>query len=294
VISAGIHPAAVTPFTDSGSLDFASLARLLARFESEGCAGVVLAGTTGEGASLSAIEKRDLARAAVPLAGKMQVCLGLATNSLPEALWLADQAAKSGVSSLLVSPPPFFANSSRDGLFLWLEHLLDGSPIPLILYHFPQKFGIGIEEDWIAKFADHPNLAGLKNSSGNPDNLSRFRELMPTGKRLFTGAEPLLLAALNAGWDGSISGASNVFGKWLNALYLDFVAGEHASAQAKFALMSGLLTVVRSAPQPATHKALLAHMGVLSCGAPRLPLLPVCAEPISAQIRNAPGSTGIF
>src|SRR5690242_18708589 len=100
----GVYPAAVTPFRADGSIDEVSLARLLAYFEAAGCQGVVLAGTNGEGPSLSAFEKRDLLRAAQAAKGGLLTVLGIATPSLTEALWLSQQAGKSGADAILLMP----------------------------------------------------------------------------------------------------------------------------------------------------------------------------------------------
>lgn len=293
MLTPGIYPAAVTPFTPKGTLDLASVARLLARFEAEGCQGVVLAGTTGEGSGLSAVEKRDLVRAACSMAGNLQIVLGLATNSLPEAVWLAEQAARSGAVAVLVSPPPFYASAPAEGVFAWLKALLDASPLPVLLYHFPKKFGQGIELAWIERLATHSNFAGLKDSSGERANLAAFRAVVPSDKHLFTGCEPLLVESLGMGWSGSISGASNVLGRWMSAIYADFSEGNIPSAQAKLDLVKTGLEAIRNSPQPATHKAMLYRLNVLTHAAPRLPLLPVSEEPLLAQIRDLLGSTGI-
>src|SRR5688572_23691682 len=96
MLKPGVYPAAVTPFDEKGRVDMAGMARLLAWFEANGCVGAVLAGTNGEGPSLSATEKRDLIQHAVPLRGKLDLVLGIATPSLDEAIWLTRRAEEAG------------------------------------------------------------------------------------------------------------------------------------------------------------------------------------------------------
>src|SRR4051812_46324331 len=111
----GCYPAAVTPFREDGEVDQPGMARLLAWFESQGCAGAVLAGTNGEGPSLSAVEKRDLLRAMLPMRGKLELILGVATPSLSEAIWSCRQVAKAGATAALVMAPGYFREASEDG-----------------------------------------------------------------------------------------------------------------------------------------------------------------------------------
>src|SRR3954467_7098266 len=102
-----------------GEIDVSAMARLLAWFEACGCTGAVLAGTNGEGPSLSATEKRDLIRESMPLRGKLDIILGIASSSLEEAVWLCNQARKSGAAAALVMPPSYFREATEDGLVEW-------------------------------------------------------------------------------------------------------------------------------------------------------------------------------
>src|SRR5436305_4424299 len=113
VLERGIYPAAVTPFDEKGRVDILCVARLLAWFEAAGCKGAVLAGTNGEGPSLSATEKRDLIREAIPLRGKLDIILGIATSSLEEAVWSCNQAQNAGAVAALVMPPSYFREATE-------------------------------------------------------------------------------------------------------------------------------------------------------------------------------------
>ncbi|MEM4409268.1 MAG: dihydrodipicolinate synthase family protein, partial [Candidatus Caldarchaeum sp.] len=116
----GAFVAMVTPFAESGEIDEPGVARLLAYFEHLNLTGVVVAGTNGEGPSLSTIEKRDLVRLAVKLSGKLKVIAGLATCSLTEARWIAKQASEAGATAGLVIPP-FYFPPDFDGIEKWFH-----------------------------------------------------------------------------------------------------------------------------------------------------------------------------
>src|ERR1051325_1116008 len=144
MIAPGVYPAAITPFNSKGKLDEESLAKLLAWFEAGGCKGAVLAGTNGEGPSLSATEKRDLISCAYGLKGKLDLILGIATPSLDEAIWLSRRAADSGAVATLLMPPGYFREASEEGILTWFGAVLNQSPIPVIVYNFPKRTGVAL------------------------------------------------------------------------------------------------------------------------------------------------------
>lgn len=252
-------PAAVTPFDAENRVDHAGVARLLAHFRAEGATGVVLAGTTGEGPSLTGFEKRDLVRAAVPLAD-LPVWLGVATPSLEEAVWLAREAHRAGAAGVLVMSP-FFDRSLDPAP--WLRAFLDRSPLDAILDHFPR-----LAPAVPLAAMDHPRAVGLKDSSGERANLAPFSQAL-RGKRLFVGDETLLPEALAQGWSGTICGAANVLCRDLAGALSD---PDAESQGVKLDLLLPRLREVRATPQPRGHKRALVERGILERADVRLPL----------------------
>lgn len=266
----GCYPAAVTPFAESGEVDHPGMARLLAWYESQGCAGAVLAGTNGEGPSLSAVEKRDLLRAMMPVRGSLDLILGVATSSLSEAVWSCRQASKLGAAAALVMPPGYFREASEEGIARWFEALLDQSDLPMLIYNFPQRTGLNLTPNLLARLAPHPRMIGAKDSSGNVDNLNAYPEALP-GKSLFVGNETLLLKALEKGWSGTISGAANVIPGWLSQV-VALWPEDPARARIKFEVALVGIEALRKEAQPAANKAILARLGILDSNRVRLPL----------------------
>lgn len=273
----GIYPAAVTPFDESGRIDMPSVARLLAWFEAAGCQGAVLAGTNGEGASLGAVEKRDLLRTAMPLRGDLDLIMGVATSSTDEAVWLCKQAGNDGAKAVLLMPPYYFREATEEGNLRWFEHVLDRSPIPILVYNFPRRTGFTMTAEFLGRLAGHERFLGAKDSSGEAANIQSYAAAL-SGKLLFVGDETLLYEALEAGWSGSISGAANVLPMWLSQIEKDWRNGDRESANTKFELVLPVIKQLRSSPQPAVNKALLARHGVLSRPDLRPPLLPASRE----------------
>lgn len=282
----GVYPAAVTPFTALGEVDFISLARLLAFFEAAGCAGVVLGGTNGEGPSLSAIERRDLLKGATPLRGKLELVIGIASSSLSEAIWLAEQAGKHGAAALLVMPPSYFRAVPETAILSWFLALLEASPLPVLLYNYPKMTGVPITAAMLGELRDHPKLLGAKDSSGEVANLQVFREALKPQHKMFVGDERLLISALEDGWNGTISGCANVLPQWLVQVFKE-VGTE--SGLTKFQLILPLLERLRSYPQPALNKAILYEWGVLETPNVRLPLTNADPKEMLAEIEAVTG-----
>lgn len=280
----GVYAAAVTPLRPDGSPDLVSFARLLAWLEACGCTGVVVAGTNGEGPSLSALAKRDLLKAAMRFRGTLDVVLGIATPSLDEAKWLAKSAKEANADALLVMPPYYFRGAGQQGILDWFERLATDCALPILVYNFPKMTGITFTEEMLARLAQMPNVVGAKDSSGEAASLPMFRRAMPEHS-LFVGDETLLISALEQGWSGTISGVANVLARWLSQIVLEWNQADASgvpvppeSAAAKFELILPLIQSLRACPQPATHKAILTELGILSSAHVLPPLVTATAE----------------
>lgn len=268
-------PAVVTPFDKAGKVDLATLAKLLIGYGHVGCTGVVLAGTNGEGPSLSNYEKRDLVETAAiqrPFP-EFQVVLGITTSSLPEAKWLCRACGNSGGNAVLLMPPTYFP-ATEEGMFRWFWEVLEASPVPILVYNFPQRSGISFTPDLLGRLSGHPMFLGVKDSSGQAENLPTFRHVLSPNHWLLVGDETLLLPALELGWNGTISGASNVVADWVSHV-------AQTQDAVKFEILVPVLKAIRSKAQPGHHKALMHRWGSLSSPDLRLPLLP--PEPNSVQ-----------
>lgn len=263
-LSMSVLPASVTPYDDRGRVDHAGIARLIAYFESTGCDGIVLAGTNGEGPSLSGPEKRDMIKTAMSLPKKsgFKIVLGIATNSLEEARWLTRQ----GADEVLLMAPGFFRDASEDAMLSWFEAVMSASPVPVIVYNFPQRTGFSLSAAGLARLAMQRAFAGVKDSSGHEPNIADFAAVLQ-GRPGYMGNELLLMKALEAGWTGTISGAANVVSEWLVPIVAD-------RDEVKFELLQPALEALRKSPQPSTNKAILASRGILDRPDVRLPLTP--------------------
>jgi 4-hydroxy-tetrahydrodipicolinate synthase len=266
----GAFTALVTPFGDSGEIDYAGLVRLLAWHEANGMDGVVVAGTNGEGPSLSAIEKRDLVRFSCQQAGNLKIIFGAGSCSLPEAVWLCEQGEKAGAAAALVLPPYYFS-AEMSGVEDWFRRLIAASPLPIIVYNFPKTTGITLEPSMVERLLQMENCIGIKDSSGDVELLHAYLAVAAAhSKSMLVGDERLLLNALTLGGGGTISGLANS--------YPTLVARQvRERSEALQALIDECAATLKALPQPAVHKTVLDHRG-LPGGRVRPPLEPLSAD----------------
>lgn len=256
-IRAGVHVAVITPFTDGGAIDSPYLVRLIAHFEAQGAQGVVVAGSTGEGPSLSAPEKAELYALAVQAKGKLQITAGVLVCSLDEALYLARQAHKAGCDALMVAPP-FYYPAQLEGLIAFYKAVLDASRLPVILYNIPQRTHHKITPQLIDALLDYPHLIGVKDSSGSVRSMSQFLKYAPR-LRVWVGKEKLLSQCLQKGGAGSISGLANVYLSRMARLCEAFQNGEDCTGLQT--LIDTAADVIDNYPAPANFKYALTLAG---------------------------------
>ncbi len=267
-LSPGVYTALITPFTQEGALDEALLARLLAFQESAGTLGVVVAGSTGEGPSLSVPEKAHLYELAVCLKGQLQVIAGILVCSLEEALYLVRQAHRTNCDAVMVAPP-FYYRAPLEGVIRYFRTLLQASPLPVILYNIPQLTRIALPPELVEALLNEPNLVGIKDSSGAPESLRAYLQFAPRLK-VWVGEEKLLSACLQGGGAGTISGLANVFAPHLVRVYRAFCAGKDLSGVQQ--LVDEVADAIDAFPAPANFKYALTHYG-FPLSPVRLPLM---------------------
>ncbi|GMV35802.1 MAG: 4-hydroxy-tetrahydrodipicolinate synthase [Fimbriimonadales bacterium] len=265
----GVFPAVITPFDEEGRIDSAAFVRLLAWHESVGCDGVVVSGTNGEAASMTVRERMDLFTLAATHRGKLRIIAGTGSANLEDTNLLNKHAAAEGCDAALVMPPYYFKNPPQAGVREYYLRVLDAARLPVLLYNIPQITDTPIEIETLAELADHPNLLGMKDSSGSPDYLRAALQRLP-GRCVMVGQENLLLECLRLGGAGTVSGASNAYPELAVAVVRAFqTGGDPESAQERLSAMNDVL---RQYGLPAAGKAAVRARG-LPGGKMRLPLL---------------------
>lgn len=272
----GSLPALVTPLTSQGDVHEDDVAALVRRALGDGATGVVVAGSTGEGALLEADHRVQLTRCAraaidgVVDGGGGTPALLIAGASGPTVAALdADVArlAEAGADLVLVLAPSTYPLTPDELVELHLT-VAERADVPTLVYHLPQYTGSHLTPDAVRELAGHPRIAGMKDSSPDPDRRARFIEVRRSAPdfALFTGHAPTLRAALAAGADGSITAIANVRQRQVVALHAGVATGDDATARSQQSALARTSEALHDvgASLPAVLKAALQLEGAIS------------------------------
>ncbi|MCG5239393.1 4-hydroxy-tetrahydrodipicolinate synthase [Azospirillum doebereinerae] len=280
----GYLTALPTPFAEAGAhIDEAAFSSLCDWQVRQGVAGLVVAGTTGEAPTLSAGEQDRLLRLAVEAAaGRVPVVAGAGSNVTAHAVELARLAQGAGAAAVL-AVVPYYNRPSQEGLFRHFQAIATSVDIPTILYDVPARTGCGLALPTIARLAEVPGVAGLKDASGDMARPAALRRLLGEGFRLFSGDDATVLGYLAQGGDGCVSVVSNVVPALCVRMHAAFRAGNIAEAQATALAITPLTNAlfVESNPVPVKHA--LSVLGRMS-GLVRLPLCEASRETHGAVV----------
>lgn len=269
----GSITALTTPFTESGMLDLGAWRAQIDMQVRSGSAAIVVAGSTGEAATLSDEEYSQLIElAAIRVAGRIPVLAGTGLSSTAKTIRQTKLAKDSGADIALVVTPPY-VRPTQAGLFAHYSAVADAAGIPVVLYNVPGRTGCDLQPQTVARLCSHGNIIGLKEAVGDE---ARWQELYPLASPAFSllsGDDPTFVRAIAGGAQGVISVASNVvpavFARMCQLLQERNVAG----AQVLDAGLRNLYDFLGVEPNPVPVKALMRLMGY-GHGL-RLPLLPL-------------------
>ena len=268
--------ALVTPFDRDGGLDLGVLPDLIAFQRAAGVDGLVIAGTNGEGPSMSVNERRDLLEAAMSLRGSLTIFAGTGAANLPDTIELTGHAASLGVDAAMVLPPFYFKNVSSAGVAAYYRKLMDSVEIPVLLYSIPQQSAVAISDEILCMLGDHARFAGLKDSAGELGRTMDMVKSLP-GRSVYAGSDELLSHTLFSGAAGNISGTGNGFPDLLAAVR-DSDESNRAEAQRR---MNRAKSIVLEYPLIGGNKSVLAHRGV-----PRMWVRPPLVDLSESQERE--------
>ena len=282
----GAMPAIFTPLDGAGNLALDVLPAFLEFQRTGGMTGVIVCGTNGEGTALSVAERKITLETVMPHRGDLTVIAGTGAASITDAIELTRHAAQVGADGALVLPPFFMKNPTDAGLAAYFRAVLDSADLPMLLYNIPQFSAVPITDGLLALLADHPNLAGIKDSAGDWTRTQEFITRYPA-LSIFTGSDTLAAQGLAAGGAGIISGGANAFPEIVAAVYRAHQAGTGTgAAQNRLAVLSEIL---RRYPFVAVGKSILAHRGLPRMGV-RPPIVPLEAaqeEALLTELRTA-------
>ena len=263
----------VTPMTPEG-VDYEALGRFIDFQLSQGINALVAVGTTGESATLSPAERKEVIRFTIDrVAGRVPVIAGTGTNNTQHAMDYSISAARDGADALLVVTP-YYNKATQNGLIAHFTAIADKVDKPIILYNVPSRTGCNLLPATVEKLAEHPNIAAIKEASGN---MSQVVELFARcGDKLdvYSGEDGLTVPILSMGGKGTISVLSNVVPKEAVAMTNAFFAGDVAEAARLQCRYLNLINLLFCEVNPIPAKAAVSAMG-FGKEYIRLPLTPM-------------------
>lgn len=278
----GVYAAVVTPLQAGGIIDEYALPRLLEFLADRGCHGVLLLGTTGEGPSFAPNERITLLRSAMTIKDTFpdfRMLAGTGTPSLEETIELTRATFDLGYDGVVVLPPYYFRQVSDEGLIAWFSQVIHQA-VPqgkaLLGYHIPGVSGVPLSLNLLENLrtAFPSRFAGLKDSSGNPENARDLGAHFGNDLLVFTGNDRLFSLALQSKASGCITALANIASPLLRQLWETYRSNEDTShIQEK--LNKARAIMEDNAPFPPILKAVLAHQYNFPNWAVLPPLLPV-------------------
>ena len=272
----GACTAIVTPFSQRG-LDYERLEKQLQAQMEGGVSAVVVCGTTGENATLSQDEHNELVRKTVNLCrGKLKVIVGVGGNNTEQALRKAENAAAIGADGILMVTP-YYNKTSQKGLVEHFSYVADRAEIPMILYNVPSRTGIGIQAETYRILAEHPNINGVKEASGDFSLIARTRSLCGDALHIWSGNDDNTVPMMALGGLGVISVASNIVPAVVSSLCALCLSGDFKGATELYCKYASLFSALFIETNPMPVKAAMELLQTDS-GRVRLPLTEISEE----------------
>jgi 4-hydroxy-tetrahydrodipicolinate synthase len=269
----GVGTAMVTPFTRSGDLDEAAVRRLGRRQIDGGVHFLVPCGTTGESPTLSDTERVRVVELLVQEAmGRVPILAGAGGYNTREVIELGEAMRRAGASGLL-SVTPYYNKPTQQGLYEHYRAIAESTPLPIIVYNVPGRTGCNVEPKTLARLAEIPNIIGVKEASGNIQQMCEVCHLVPAGFLVLAGDDAVTLPLMAVGGRGVISVASNEIPEEMVAMVEAAERGDYAAARAVHARIFPLLQANFFEANPIPVKAAMAAMGLLE-EVYRLPMCP--------------------
>ncbi len=291
---AGIFPPIPTPFDASGELNLKALADNMAKWNKYPLAGYVVLGSNGEFPYLSEAEKLtyfEAARKLIP-SGKLFMA-GTGCESAHSTIALTKKAAALGANlAILISPSYYKSKMDAAGLSHYYQAVADASPIPVSVYNMPLNTGVDMAPDLLVKLSQHPNIIGLKDSSGNMAKIGEVIKSARPGFQVLAGSAGFLYPALCLGAVGGVLALANIAPQQCCDILSYYKNGKHEDArllQLKMIAPNGAVTARFGVPG---LKAACDMVGLYG-GSPRSPMLPL-PDAQKEQLRSILTEAGIL
>jgi 4-hydroxy-tetrahydrodipicolinate synthase len=281
--------ALITPMHQDGSVDEKAFTEFVDWQITEGSAGVVPVGTTGESPTLSHEEHRRVTEIAISVAkGRVPVIAGTGSNSTEEAISLTRHAKEAGADAALLVTP-YYNKPTQEGLYLHFKAIADSVDLPIIIYNIPPRSVVDMSVETMARLAKHPNIIGVKDATANLVRPLYTRRACGAGFCQLSGEDATAVAFLAAGGDGCISVTANIAPRLCSEMHVAWQEGRVIEA---IAIQDRLLPVhdalfSETSPGPVKYAASLLGKCTERCRLPLAPPSEVTRQKVRAAINEA-------
>lgn len=269
----GVGVAIVTPFDKNEAVDFAALAQIVERIIAGGADYIVALGTTSESPTLTADERRAVAKFIKErTAGRVPLMIGIGGNCTREVVATLKSGIADGYDAVL-SVCPYYNKPNQEGLYRHFKALAEASPLPIVLYNIQGRTGVNMLPETVARLAKEcDNIIGIKEASGNIDQMARVHELAPEGFALICGDDGLTVDAMRRGGVGVISVLAQLYPAEVAAVVRAAADGRFDEADALLAPLGEITSELFEEGNPVGIKTALSIKGICS-PVMRLPLV---------------------
>ena len=283
--------ALVTPFDSNNRVDYASLKRLIDFHVEQGTDGLVIAGTTGESATLERSEHIELIGRAVEIAsGRLPIIAGTGSNSTAQSIKLSVAVADPGIAAYLVVVP-YYNKPMQEGMYRHFMAIADAVDKPVMMYNVPGRTVADMLPETVGRLATHDNIFGIKEATGDLRRLKEIQARVDDTFMLYSGDDFTLLPFIEQGGHGVVTVSGNVAPAQVSRLCKLALAGKHEEAMQLDTRLQPLNKLLFVESNPIPVKWSLSEMGLM---APyiRLPLTPY-SEQYHEEMRSAMRKAGV-
>ncbi len=275
----GSFPPIVTPFKDSGQVDYDTYAKLVDFQAKGGSHGIVVTGTTGEPSILTPEERIELLKVAIQAAGKRtQVVAATGTQNHADTVMMTEAADKLGADGLLIVTP-YFIRPPQRGLEAYYLDLCKRTDLPVMIYHIPGRAAVSVTADTVARIAEGaPNLVGIKHAVNDLALVSELIVKMGADFRIHVGLEELSFPMVCLGAHGLMNAVGNIMPGKVAELYSATAAGDLKRGRALHYELYELNLSIFFDTNPIPMKYMMMRMGLLPNENHRLPMVPSTSE----------------